>query len=362
MKHDSVIFTDTLPDARKAVPERGRLSCDRLIGGGVPADEKYGQENTSNSDVTIPGPHRSAPGGYVVPARIVGTSDAAMALRHSIARAAQNSPTRALIVGAEGSGTRHLAAGLHADSGARGELVHLDCSALSATSLPAWLFGSRLKDDGLLTRARGGTLVLEALEQIPVAVQKQILSTVYKVVFLEPSQFGKTTGLIGLVAGKLSNHLESGTIDHDLYTMLSESLVIVPSLRERQSDALDIARHHVASLNRETGCAKELSEETLERMRAYDWPGNVEELKSTIRALYFATKHSPLIEPDERVAPALRGADACLASALVGRSAWDVQRLLLMETLSATGGDKKRTAHVLGISLKTLYNRLHAYS
>ena len=362
MKHDSVIFTDTLPDLQKPVPESEGLVPERLTGGDNPADQKDGRENTSCSEVTVCRSQCSAPGGHFVAARIVGASDAAMALRHSIARAAETSPPRALIVGAEGTGTRHLAAGLHADSGAKGELMHLDCSGLSATSLPAWLFGSRSKDDGLFARARAGTLVLERLEQIPAAVQKQILSTIRKAASLEPCQFRKTTGLIGLVAGNLSSHLESGTIDHDLYTLLSESLVVAPSLRERQGDALDIARHHVASLNRETGCTKQLSEETLERIRAYDWPGNVEELKNTVRALYFATQRSPLIEPDERVAPALRGADSCLASALVGRSAWDVQRLLLMETLSATGGDKKRTAHVLGISLKTLYNRLHAYS
>lgn len=279
-------------------------------------------------------------------------------------------PLRAMIVGESDAGSRHLAAGLHADSDTIGELLHVDCSAVSPSALAGQLLGNGSSESGLLHRARGGTLVLEALERMPREVQQTLLGRLSNTALPGTVCRGNVRrinerhapGIIGIVAGQLSKHLESGSIDSDLHSFLADALIVIPSLREREGDALEIACQQVAALNAETGDGKELSQELAERISAHDWPGNVTELKTTLRALYFASARGSVIEPNESVAPELGDVGCRLARALVGRSVWDVQRLLLMETLSSTGGDKKRTAKVLGISLKTLYNRLHAYN
>ena len=133
----------------------------------------------------------------------------------------------------------------------------------------------------------------------------------------------------------------------------------IPPLRERGGDAQMLADHFLRKLNAAKGLAKELTPAFREKLRQYPWPGNVRELKNVLeRAFILADVAIDLdLWPDAT-------ADAGAASGLVLRldaSVAEMERLLILSTLGRFGGDRKRAAEVLKISLKTLYNRLSAY-
>ena len=128
-----------------------------------------------------------------------------------------------------------------------------------------------------------------------------------------------------------------GRLKEDLYYRLAEAVVTVPPLSERENDTLEIAERAVAELNALTGTDKALSDELRERLRSYTWPGNVVELKNTLRAAYAGTEPDEEIEIDKVFVPALSDGSADPAALLVGNSFWDVEKKLLLATLEFTG-------------------------
>jgi DNA-binding NtrC family response regulator len=152
----------------------------------------------------------------------------------------------------------------------------------------------------------------------------------------------------------------AGKLREDLLYRLDVLRIDLPPLRERGTDVDLLAAHFLAGLNQEHGTAKELSRAALARMREHDWPGNVRELRNVVqRAFVMADEvigiDSLSLGVSERVS------DGTRLEVRVGTSLPEVERRLLLATLEHFEGDKRRTAEVLGISLKTLYNRLNAY-
>jgi DNA-binding NtrC family response regulator len=134
----------------------------------------------------------------------------------------------------------------------------------------------------------------------------------------------------------------------------------MPPLRDRGDDVTLLAEHFLAQLNERHGTAKRFSEDSMERLRNHTWPGNVRELKNIV--------HRAFIMADQEITPRCLprevGGESGMVRSLhfqVGASIEDVERRLIMATLEAYGGNKRKTADVLGVSLKTLYNRLNAY-
>jgi DNA-binding NtrC family response regulator len=135
----------------------------------------------------------------------------------------------------------------------------------------------------------------------------------------------------------------------------------MPPLRERGDDIELLADHFLAVLNERNDAEKAFDDEARQAMRQHPWPGNVRELKNTI--------HRAFIMADDVITPAslparVGGSAAGGRRVLefpVGTSISDVERQLIGATLEEYGGNKKKTADVLGVSLKTLYNRLNAY-
>jgi len=140
--------------------------------------------------------------------------------------------------------------------------------------------------------------------------------------------------------------------------------IAMPPLRERGEDLELLARHFLGQLSEEHGSQKDLTADVMERFERYAWPGNVRELKNVlerafimaddrIEAVHIPTDVGvPQIElPEQSAAPPLK----------VGTSLADAERRLIMATLNHYAGDKRRAADTLGISLKTLYNRLNSY-
>jgi DNA-binding NtrC family response regulator len=139
----------------------------------------------------------------------------------------------------------------------------------------------------------------------------------------------------------------------------------LPPLRDRGQDIEMLADHFLDQHNSRESTRKRFSPEALRRLREYNWPGNVRELKNAIeRAAILADETiGPELLPEPGApapTPAAPGTGAVL-QVRVGSSLEDLERRVILATLHELNGDKKRAAEVLGISLKTLYNRLHLY-
>jgi DNA-binding NtrC family response regulator len=145
----------------------------------------------------------------------------------------------------------------------------------------------------------------------------------------------------------------------------------LPRLRERGDDIEVLAEHFLAQVNRKEGSAKRWDDAALARLREYDWPGNVRELRNAVeRAAILADS---VIRPEDLppgprascgsvVAANRSDEDGAVLRVEVGESIAEAERRLILATLEQLDGDKKRAAELLGISLKTLYNRLSVYA
>jgi DNA-binding NtrC family response regulator len=153
-----------------------------------------------------------------------------------------------------------------------------------------------------------------------------------------------------------------GALREDLLYRLNVFPIHLPSLRERASDIEMLAQFFLDGVNAREGTSKRISDVALEQLTHYDWPGNVRELRNVVeRAAILA--HSTigpegLPEPDPGRLPCLTEPTLQVR---IGSSIEEVERRLILATLEELGGNKKRAAAVLGISLKTLYNRLNIY-
>ena len=160
--------------------------------------------------------------------------------------------------------------------------------------------------------------------------------------------------------------VNEGTLREDLYYRLNVFPIILPPVRERRGDVTLLAHYFLEQLNAAESTQKRFSAAALERIERHEWPGNVRELKNAVQRAYIMAENE--IEPSSL--PADLGAPAVTAAAgpggsepalKVGTSLGEAERHLILATLDHYAGDKKKTAEILGISLKTLYNRLNVY-
>jgi DNA-binding NtrC family response regulator len=157
--------------------------------------------------------------------------------------------------------------------------------------------------------------------------------------------------------------VKAGKLREDLYYRLNVFPIALPPLRERPGDIDLLAEHFLAELNREAGSSKTWSRAALERLRANSWTGNVRELRNVVQRAYIladdeiSAEALPLAEEAQR----LSAESGPVLQIRVGTSIDRAEQRLILATLEMTGGDKKKAAEILNISLKTLYNRLNVY-
>ncbi|WP_232468141.1 sigma-54 interaction domain-containing protein [Bordetella genomosp. 13] len=289
-----------------------------------------------------------------------------------ISRAA---PTDAsvFLVGESGTGKDMIAQQIHALSDRRdGPYIALNCGAVSSTLAHAELFGHEkgsftgalARTPGYFEHASGGTLFLDEITEMPIDMQAHFLRV------LETGTYRRVGGtdvlrtnvrIISATNRDPQEAVAQGLLREDLLHRLLVIPVRVPPLRERVEDIVFLAEQVLDDLNRRYGSQKQLGKRLIESMEAYDWPGNVRELRNVVQRAYLmcddVLQHD--LVPTHRTPPPDRGADS-LAFA-VGTQLSEAQRELISATLALHHGDKRRAAATLGISLKTLYNRLNAY-
>jgi DNA-binding NtrC family response regulator len=299
----------------------------------------------------------------------------------------QVAPSKAavLITGESGTGKELVARALHSLSPrANGPFVALNCAAMPEALIESELFGHEKgaftgaveRRAGCFELAQGGTLLLDEIGDMPLNTQAKLLRV------LEDSRVRRLGGRTEMVVDvrvvastnkNLPEAIRQSQFREDLYYRLNVFEIQLPPLRDRMDDVPVVARVLLEELNRKHGTqVTEIAPEAMELLRQHRWPGNVRELRNALeRAVILAgegtvqTRHLP---PSVAPSGAPREAPAAVAAGgedvvvlPVGTTIDDAERALVRRTLVMTKGNKTRAAEILGISLKTLFNKLKGY-
>ncbi len=303
--------------------------------------------------------------------QLLGTSPAMQTLRDHIARVA---PTEAsvLLLGESGTGKELVAQGIHALSRRhRHPFLPVNCGAISPQLIESEIFGHEKgsftgadrQHKGYFERASGGTLFLDEVIEMPVELQVKLLRVLETGSFMRIGSNQELHTDVRIVAATNRDPepaIAEGRLRLDLFHRLNVFPLPVPPLRERGEDISLLAHHFLAELNAAHDTAKQLSARATSTLLDYHWPGNVRELRNFIQRAYILSDRvidAQALGPG----PTHSTATTLTLAVPVGSTLADADRRLIFATLELCGGVKKRAADLLGISLKTLYNRLDEY-
>jgi len=307
--------------------------------------------------------------------RLVGRSPAMQTVYDLISRVA---PTDAsvLLVGESGTGKELAAETIHHLSRRRDQLfLALNCGAIAKSLIESELFGHEKGSftgadrsrRGHFEQAQGGTLFLDEITEMPIELQVKLLRVLETMMIV---RVGSSTPIpvdVRIIASTNRDPLKAvqdGMLREDLYYRLNVFPILLPPLRDRGDDIELLAEYFLGEVNAREKTEKFWRPEGLQKMRAYPWPGNVRELRNTIeRAAIMADDGigADLLPGRAVVEGTPPASSGPMLRVSVGSSLEDVERRLILATLQEFKGDKKQTAETLGISLKTLYNRLNIY-
>jgi DNA-binding NtrC family response regulator len=284
--------------------------------------------------------------------------------------AAIDSPV--LILGETGTGKELVAEAIHRESNRTGDFVAVNCGSLSRELAGSELFGhekgsftgATRQHTGFFQRAHGGTLFLDELTEMPQELQPhflRVLETRKVLPVGSEKEVDVDTRIVAATNRIPAEAIASKQLRKDLYYRLSVFPINLPPLHARRTDIPLLAHHFLLELARRYGPHRRLADKSLDRLQAYHWPGNVRELRHVIHRAYILSDGAgeELDLPERFESPF--GQQSRLEGLQVGRSIRDIERELITRTLAHFDGDKRAAAETLGISLNTLYNRLHVY-
>ena len=308
--------------------------------------------------------------------RLIGTSPSMQKVRDLIGRVAPTDST-VLICGESGVGKELVAESIHVMSPrADKPFVAINCAAIPATLIEAELFGHERGSftgamrtrEGVFERASGGTLLLDEITEMPLDLQSRLLRV------LETKRLSRVGGssdlevdvrVLASTNRTPAQAFAEGRLREDIYYRLAVVMVQLPPLRERGDDVLVLAEFFLTELNLRNGTRKRLSDDLRARFLRHRWPGNVRELRNAVERAYILCDGE--LSLNEQDMPSLRhtpeggGDGGDLIQMPIGATLEEIERTFILATLKHFEGDKRRAADVLGCSLKTLYNKLHAY-
>ncbi|MGE8685978.1 MAG: sigma-54-dependent transcriptional regulator [Achromobacter sp.] len=318
-----------------------------------------------------PGAPFEEPGRF---GRMYGASERMLELYRQLKRVAPTNVT-ALVIGESGTGKELAAHAIHELSPRRQRpFIAVNCGAISPNLIESEMFGHERgsftgadrQHKGYFERADGGTLFLDEVTEMPLDLQVKLLRVLETGQFMRVGTNREIACDIRIIAATNRNPeqaVRDGKLREDLYYRLSVFPVELPPLRERGEDILFLARGFLEVQNQESGKRKDFSDRALTVLKQYDWPGNVRELKNFVRRAFIMADGDTL-EADRlvpQVSPSSPGGDGQV-SVPVGETLAEADRRLILATLERCNGVKKQTAAMLGISPKTLYNRLEEYA
>jgi DNA-binding NtrC family response regulator len=305
---------------------------------------------------------------------IIGRSPAMLAIYQTIDAVARNTST-ILITGESGTGKELVARTIHARSARRdAPFLAMNCGAVSDTLLDSQLFGHRrgaftgavADHEGVFQAAEGGSLFLDEIAEVPLALQVKFLRAVEdrEVVPLGSTRPQKVdVRLLAATNRDLDTEVREGRFRADLFYRLNVVPIALPPLRERREDVALLAAECVRRYAEAFAVApKHIEAEAMERLVRYDWPGNVRELQNVIERCFAL---APTASIDVASLPArLREDQAPAAPLEFGDdvpSLEAVERSLISAALRRSGGNKNQAARALGIDRQRLYRKLEKY-
>jgi DNA-binding NtrC family response regulator len=309
--------------------------------------------------------------------RLVGSSGGMREVMRQVEVAAPTDATL-LIAGESGTGKELVARTVHMLSPRRkGAFVAVNCAAIPETLLESEIFGHEKgaftgaveRRQGCFELADGGTLFLDEVAEMQPGTQAKFLRVLQEAQFRRLGAQSETHVNVRIVAATNKDPLKAlqdGALREDLYYRLNVLTITVPPLRERMEDVPELVQSFVDEFNERHGRSiRGIDDDALDVLRRHRWPGNVRELRNVIeRAVIVCSddlvraEHLPAF--DEASLPTVSGTEAEVVLS-VGTTVEDAERELILKTLKQTGGNKTRAAVILGISLKTLHNKLHKY-
>jgi DNA-binding NtrC family response regulator len=295
-------------------------------------------------------------------------------LRRLLERACQVARSEAdvLITAESGTGKELLAQFIHRASARRNNrFVAVNCAAFPDTLLESELFGyvrgaftgAVASRPGKFELASGGTLLLDEISEMSASLQPKLLRVLQE---REVDRLGDTRPLrvdvrvIATTNRDLNALVEKGSFRADLFYRLDVVPLALPPLRSRREDIPELVEHFVHK-HAPPSRAVRLSDELLRRLMEYDWPGNVRELENVVRRILVLSSGPvagvELLEANE-VADKKTAVARFPAEAVTLR---DMEKQLLERTLDATGGNRTRAAELLGVSLRTVRNKIREF-
>jgi DNA-binding NtrC family response regulator len=327
-----------------------------------------------------------------------GRSSQMLTVYEQISRVASTSVS-VFITGESGTGKELVAQTVHELSRRRKQpFLGVNCGAISPNLFESEIFGhekgsftgAERQHIGFFERASGGTLFLDEITEMPLELQVKLLRVLETGRFTRVGSTLSTDADVRVIAASnrpIAQAVASGRLREDLLYRLNVFPIELPPLRERLDDVPLLAEHFLSGISASEGIRKRFTPEALKQLVRYRWPGNVRELRNAVHRA-FVMAPGDLIEPawlphapaagaatNEAPATAQRAAaappngtpaealdDSRMLRVAIGTSMAEIERIVILETLRHYNHHKERVAAVLGISLKTLYNRLKEYA
>ena len=277
-----------------------------------------------------------------------------------------------LITGETGSGKEVVARTIHRYSERNSRpWIDVNCAALPEHLVESELFGHEkgafsgadTAKPGLFELASGGTLFLDEIGEVDPRVQVKLLRVLDSAPFYRLGGTRKVSVDVRLIAAtnrNLKTAVEAGTFRRDLYHRITECQIAIPPLRDRPLDIPALALHFLDQLRSD----KILAPEALELLSLMNWPGNVRELRNVITRLAIAVPHELISAEDIHLHVGSELPQMLLSTQVVPERATTVnemERLMIVRALEATGGNQSRAAQQLGIPRRTFCRRLDEY-
>jgi Nif-specific regulatory protein len=263
-----------------------------------------------------------------------------------------------LLEGNHGVGKKILARKIHTWSGRKGGVVVASCSALNEVQLDRELFSSK----GLMIQANGGTLIIDDISNTSTHIQNKILRALVAGEMITVDTDEKIALNVRLIATSkvsLKEMVDAGSFKEELFYRLNTIALKIPSLRNRQDDIKVLAEFF---LNQGKNEKKVLTSGAIEKLTSYFWPGNAHELKNIMERTFILTdgqyieaSHLPEFAQEAKVEVEV------VKASYTEFTLFDLEKKHIIDTLDHLSGNKTRAAKALGITVKTLYNKLHSY-
>lgn len=303
---------------------------------------------------------------------LLGSSPAMRRLYRLIRRVSQTD-ANVMLVGESGSGKELAARTVHEQSPrAAAPFIAINCAALTPELVESELFGhvrgaftgAESDREGCFEQGNGGTLFLDEVTEMPLELQSKLLRV------LESGEFRRVGSekvqktdvrIVAATNRQPVTAIDDGFLREDIYFRLAHFPIQLPPLRKRGNDIIELAQHFLAYRNQATGTHKQLTDDAREGLIAWHWPGNVRELKHCIEKAHILAVNDISMNELSSIQPGRENDVPDVTDIAPGVSLKDAEKALILATLEACDGNKTHAAEKLGISVKTLYNKLEQY-